>query len=204
MSQTDVLIVDGQQVYRRGIVATLDHAEGIGRVDEAGSIADCWVNPALGEADVVVLDAALDGAAGFVAELQGFTDTRVIALATGDERDRLMKILDAGAIAALERHTLTAEVLLLGIRAARSTTRRGVSVLPGSVPVHQEPRGVELTEREQQVLTRVADGLPTREIAIDLCYSERTVKKVLGDVVMKLGARSRSQAIARAVRQGII
>ena len=64
--------------------------------------------------------------------------------------------------------------------------------------------GPELTSREQRVLSLVADGLPTREIGEELHYSERTVKKVLGDVVVKLGARSRSQAIARAVRQGII
>jgi DNA-binding NarL/FixJ family response regulator len=64
--------------------------------------------------------------------------------------------------------------------------------------------GPELTSREQRVLALVADGLPTREIGEELHYSERTVKKVLGDVVVKLGARSRSQAIARAVRQGLI
>jgi DNA-binding NarL/FixJ family response regulator len=64
--------------------------------------------------------------------------------------------------------------------------------------------GPELSSREQRVLELVADGLPTREIGEELHYSERTVKKVLGDVVVKLGARSRSQAIARAVRQGII
>jgi DNA-binding NarL/FixJ family response regulator len=61
-----------------------------------------------------------------------------------------------------------------------------------------------LSDREQQVLALVADGLPTREVAVELHYSERTVKKVLGDVVVKLGARSRSQAIAHAVREGII
>ncbi|HVF77553.1 MAG TPA: helix-turn-helix transcriptional regulator [Solirubrobacteraceae bacterium] len=61
-----------------------------------------------------------------------------------------------------------------------------------------------MTAREQRVPALVADALPTREIGQELHYSQRTVKEVLGDVVVKLGARSRSQAIARAVRQGII
>jgi DNA-binding NarL/FixJ family response regulator len=61
-----------------------------------------------------------------------------------------------------------------------------------------------LTTREQQVLASVAEGLPTREVARRLHYSERTVKNVLHDVVTKLGARSRSQAVAEAVRQGLI
>ncbi len=64
--------------------------------------------------------------------------------------------------------------------------------------------GPELTSRERRVLALVADGLPTREIGEELHYSEQTVKKVLGDIVVKLGARSPSQAIARAVRQGLI
>ena len=61
-----------------------------------------------------------------------------------------------------------------------------------------------LTEREQQVLSLIAAGHPTREVAQQLCYSERTVKNVLHDVVTKMGARSRSQAVAHAVREGLI
>jgi DNA-binding NarL/FixJ family response regulator len=61
-----------------------------------------------------------------------------------------------------------------------------------------------LTDREQQVLTMIAAGHPTREVAEELCYSERTVKNILHDVVTKLNARSRSQAVAFAVREGLI
>ena len=61
-----------------------------------------------------------------------------------------------------------------------------------------------LTDREQRVLTLIAAGHPTREVAQELCYSERTVKNVLHDVVIKLNARSRSQAVAHAVREGLI
>ena len=61
-----------------------------------------------------------------------------------------------------------------------------------------------LTDREQQVLALIAAGHPTREVALELSYSERTVKNVLHDVVTKLNARSRSQAVAFAVREGLI
>ena len=50
----------------------------------------------------------------------------------------------------------------------------------------------------------IADGHAIREVAQQLCYSERTVKSVLHDVVTKLNARSRSQAVAHAVREGLI
>jgi DNA-binding NarL/FixJ family response regulator len=70
-----------------------------------------------------------------------------------------------------------------------------------------EPRGLSvsrLTTREQQVLRLIADGHATREVARELSYSERTVKSIVHDVVMKLDARSRSHAVAHAVRDGLI
>jgi DNA-binding NarL/FixJ family response regulator len=54
------------------------------------------------------------------------------------------------------------------------------------------------------VLALLADGHQTREIALQLCYSERTIKNVLHDIVTKLNVRSRSHAIAYAVRAGLI
>ena len=202
---TDILVVEAHAIFRQGLVSCLDGFDGIGRVEAVASIADAWAHPALGEAQVVLVDAMLDGAGDFVASVLQFTDTRVVALASTEHVDRLARLVDAGAVAALVREDLTPERLGLSLRAVAAgattmlTTYR--SQLPGDTAVATGP---ELTAREQRVLALVADGLPTREIGEELHYSERTVKKVLGDVVVKLGARSRSQAIARAVRQGII
>jgi DNA-binding NarL/FixJ family response regulator len=77
-------------------------------------------------------------------------------------------------------------------------------LLDGLAAGLERPVVARLTDREQQVLALIAEGHPTREVAEQLCYSERTVKNVLHDVVTKLGARSRSQAVAHAVREGLI
>lgn len=69
------------------------------------------------------------------------------------------------------------------------------------------PRGLTftgLTPRETQVLRLVADGHDTAEIALALCYSERTVKNVLHDLTTRLQLRNRSHAVAYAVREGLI
>ena len=69
------------------------------------------------------------------------------------------------------------------------------------------PRGLTftgLTPRETEVLRLVADGHDTSEIAVQLCYSERTVKNVLHDVTTRLQLRNRSHAVAYAVREGLI
>src|SRR5215218_2098953 len=190
MSQrvTDVMVVEAHAVFRQGLVGCLDGFDGIGRVEAVSSIAEAWSHPALGEAEVLLLDATLDGACDFVTNVLQFTDTRVVALAAKDHVERLATLIDAGAVAALVREDLTPERLGLSLRAVAA----GATTMLTSFRTHLPTAAL------------VADGLPTREIGVELHYSERTVKKVLGDVVVKLGARSRSQAIARAVRQGII
>ncbi len=202
---TDVMVVEGHAVFRQGLVSCLEGFDGIGRVESVGSVAEAWAHPALGEAEVVLVDATIDGAGDFVANVLDFTDTRVVALAGKAQIERLAQMVDAGAVAALVREDLTAERLGLSLRAVAAGATMMLATYP-KVPDALPPVAVGpgLTDREQQVLSLVADGLPTREIGEELHYSERTVKKVLGDVVVKLGARSRSQAIARAVRQGII
>jgi len=206
MSQrvTDVMVVEAHAVFRQGLVSCLDGFDGIGRVEAVAGIAEAWSHPALGEAEVVLLDAMLDGAADFVANVLQFTATRVVALSAKDHVERLVTLVDAGAVAALVREDLTPERLGLSVRAVAAGATTMAAAYRGQLPATAVAAGPELTPREQRVLALVADGLPTREIGEELHYSERTVKKVLGDVVVKLGARSRSQAIARAVRQGII
>jgi DNA-binding NarL/FixJ family response regulator len=61
-----------------------------------------------------------------------------------------------------------------------------------------------LRSRRDGPVRLIADGLATRDVARELSYSERTVKSVVHDAVTKLGARSRSQAVARALRSGLI
>jgi DNA-binding NarL/FixJ family response regulator len=200
----EVIIVEGHPIVRRGLVASLGRVEGFGPTEEAGSIGEAWRHPALGEADVVVVNAALDGATDFVAELKAFTETRVLALASGHSLARLHAMLDAGAVVGLSFDDLTPQALATAIRVAAED----VSIMQRprwEAPERQALTGhPPLSERERHVLDLVAQGLATREVGIELHYSERTVKKVLGDVVLKLGARSRSQAIAHAVREGII
>jgi DNA-binding CsgD family transcriptional regulator len=89
----------------------------------------------------------------------------------------------------------------------RAVARDGGSMSPESLcrmlasPPESE---TQLTRRELDVLRRLADGDSTRDIADRLNYSERTVKNIVRDLLVKLNGRTRAHAVALAARQGLI
>jgi DNA-binding NarL/FixJ family response regulator len=211
----DLLIVDPHAIYRCGLVTCLRSIDEVGSIAEAESIPEARDHPALPEADVVIVDYELSDTEVFVRELGATTDARALVITSRSDEDSLLAVIQAGAVGLMSKQTLTPGALAAGVRAAINGT--GVvtpellgTLLSGFSRVSRdvlEPRGVtlsRLTQREQQVLTLIADGHPTREVATKLSYSERTVKNVLHDIVVKLNVRSRSQAVACAVREGLI
>jgi DNA-binding NarL/FixJ family response regulator len=211
----DVLIVDPHSIYRCGLATCLCGLDEIGTIAEAESIADARDHPSLPEIDLVIVDHELPGTEGFVREVRNITAARVLVYTSRSDEDGLLGVIQAGAVGLMSKQSLTPDALAAGVRAAM--TGAGVvapellgSLLAGLSRVARdvlEPRGLtlsRLTPREQQVLSMIADGHPTREVATELCYSERTVKNVLHDIVIKLNVRTRSQAVAFAVREGLI
>ncbi len=77
-------------------------------------------------------------------------------------------------------------------------------LLPAPDGTHPDPPELLLSDREYEVLRMLADGESTRGIAARLSYSERTVKNVVRDLLVKLNCKTRAHAVALAVRQGVI
>jgi DNA-binding NarL/FixJ family response regulator len=200
-----LFVLDPHAIYRRGLVASLELMPEVERVAHSATVAAALQEAALGDADLVIVDPVVAGSGEFIAGVGG----RVIVCSSNLTDESVYSALQAGAVGYLRKDTLTTESLAAAVRAAANGTGvmepellgnllKGVSLETG------RPTAARLNDREQQVLAMVADGHPTREVAQQLCYSERTVKNVLHDVVTKLNARSRSQAVAFAVRAGLI
>lgn len=209
------MVVEPHWVYRCGLVTCLRGLPDVASVAEAESTAQALEHPALIETQVIVVDDELQDADAFIHAVHDLAHAAVIVCASRPGEDGILSAIEAGAVGVLDKATLTPETLAGGVRAAVSgagvvapellgTLLNGLTRFSREV---LEPRGMtlsRLTRREQQVLSMIADGHPTREVAGKLCYSERTVKNVLHDIVTKLNARSRSQAVAFAVREGLI
>jgi DNA-binding NarL/FixJ family response regulator len=205
----NLFVVDPHTIYRRGLVACLEGLPEVSSVHQAESVRDAWESPPLFESDLVLVDHVMPGGPDFVGAVGESTGARVIVCSSHCAEDAVLAALQAGAVGVLRKDTLTTDSLATAVRAAANGT--GVvtpellrDLLDGLAAGIERPVVARLTDREQQVLSLIAEGHPTREVAEQLCYSERTVKNVLHDVVTKLGARSRSQAVAHAVREGLI
>lgn len=207
-----LFVLDPHTIYRRGLAACLELLAGVDAVAHAETVREAWEHPALFESDLIILDHAIPGGHDFIGAVVEATEARVIVCTSDCNDDAVLTVIQAGAVGFLRKDTLTTE----GLSAAVSAAVNGAGVvapdllgnlLRGLSPDAMDdgrPALARLTEREQQVLSLIAKGHPTREVAQQLCYSERTVKNVLHDVVTKLNARSRSQAVAHAVREGLI
>lgn len=210
-----VYIIDPHPIYRRGLVACLTALDEIDEVWEADSPVTAALDEHLQQADVLVLDGDAGGSADLVRRLSAQGGPRVLICTTAVDEPTLLDSVQAGVSGYLVKETLTPESLAGAVRAVHSgqgvlspdllgSLLRTLSAVSREV---LEPRGLSLTgltTRERDVLRLVAEGLPTREVAERLSYSERTIKAVMHDVTTKLNAKSRSQAVAQAVREGLI
>jgi DNA-binding NarL/FixJ family response regulator len=207
-----LFVLDPHTIYRRGLAACLALMDEVESVAHAGSVREAWEDSALFDSELVVLDQSIDGGLDFIGAVREATGARVIVCTSECDQDSVMTCLQAGAVGFLRKDTLTTEGLSAAVTAAANGAGVVTPDLLGDLMKtmsangsdHAKPPIARLTDREQQVLALIAKGHPTREVAQELCYSERTVKNVLHDVVTKLNARSRSQAVAHAVREGLI
>ena len=201
--------VDEHEIFCRGIVACLAVLPDVTSVGRAGSAAEALENIELYVADVAIVDPAMCDGLALMRRLSSEPGPALVACVERGHEELLLAAIDAGATGFLDRVTLTPDRLAASVRAAA----RGAGVMApelldtlcrGVVERGSRPLAPALNERERLVLRLVADGHQTREVAAELCYSERTIKNVLHDVVIKMNVRTRSQAVAQAVRQGMI
>lgn len=210
-----VVIVDDQTLIRQGIRGLLTVA-GIEVVGEADDGRAALETIAEASPDVVLLDIRMprfDGIWTLERLREAGIDVPVLVLTTFDDDALVLDALRAGARGYLLKD-VTLEQLTRAVRTlaeggtliAPSITDRLLRAIrsgPSPVGAHAPP-AQELTERELEILRLVAHGYSNREIAEALFLAEGTVKNHLSAILTKLGARDRTNAVLRALHDGIL
>lgn len=213
MSRIRVLVVDDHPIFRQGVRSLLRIFPDIEVVGEAEGPADALAQVAEMKPDIVLLDVRLGAGNGIeVARWvrRYHPESRVIILTTYDDDEYLFGALQAGAHAYLLKDVALDE-LPAAIRAVHEGQRLLSPLLVGrvleqfqTIASEKLRQDVGLSGEEVRILAMMADGATNREIAAALHFSEVTVKKKVQDILDKLQSANRTQAVAAAIRLGLI
>ena len=210
-----VLIVDDQNLVRQGIRGLLELSSSVTVVGEAadGDVALAMVESCA--ADVMLLDLRMprrDGISTLEEMSRRGIDVPALVLTTFDDAELVLGAMRAGARGYLLKD-VTLDELVQGIHALVAgntvlqpalTARLSTPSLSSSSFDSGAAVGAALTTRETDVLRLVAGGYSNREIAEMLHLAEGTVKNHVSNLLVKLGARDRTQAVLRALQRGLI
>jgi DNA-binding NarL/FixJ family response regulator len=207
------LIVDDHPVTREGLRTALELSKDvIVVVGEASSGEEAIEKARDLTPDVVFMDVRMPGMDGIEATRrirQAAPSTKVILITIDESRGAISEAIQAGVSGYLLKDT-SPDAL---VDAARNAVEGNAVIHPQLTKTFIEeirlgesesPTTTPLSKREREILQKVADGSTTRQVATDLGISQHTVKTHLERIFEKLGANDRAQAVAIAIRTGIV
>ena len=204
-----VLVVDDHTMVRRGLATFLKVFDDLDLAGEAASGQEAIQLCASLQPDVVLMDMVMpdmDGAAATRLIRKQSSQVQVLALTSFKEEILVQSALQAGAIGYLLKD-VSADELAQAIRAAHAG-RSTLSPEAAQALVHaasQPPApGIDLSEREREVLALMVEGLNNTQIAARLTVSPSTVKSHVSAILTKLGVASRTEAATLALRNRLV
>ena len=210
-----VLVVDDQELFRRGLTMLLSVEDDIEVIGEASDGSAAATMAASTAPDVILMDVRmpkLTGIEACVAMKDAAPHARIIMLTASDEEADLYEAVKSGASGYLLKDSSIDEVA----QAVRVVSEGQSLISPSmavklidefkqmSKPEREQGPALKLTERELEVLRLVAKGLNNREVAKELFISENTVKNHVRNILEKLQLHSRMEAVMYAMREKLL
>jgi len=199
-----VLCVDDHPLLREGIAAIINNQPDMLLAAEATNGAEAIQKFREHQPDVTLMDLRLPDISGIdalIAIRSEFLEARIVMLTTFEGDVEIQRSLEAGARGYLLK-SMPPKDLIEAIRQVHAGKKRIPPELAAQLAEHLGDEA--LTDREVEVLQHIAGGNRNRDIADRLFISEETVKVHIKHIMEKLGAVDRTQAVAIAVRRGII
>ena len=212
MEPIRILLVDDHRIVREGLASMLSTQPDLSVIGEAGTGSEAIAQVTLLRPDIVLLDLEmpdLDGASVLAHIRAEIPDVRVIILTAYGSDERILDAVRAGAKGYLLKGASLDELLhaVHVVAAGGSLLEPAMAErLLGSMErILRSGRMPEaLTDRERDILTRVARGLSNKAIGDELHLAERTIKFHATIIFQKLGVSNRAEAVAKALRDHLI
>jgi two-component system, NarL family, response regulator NreC len=212
--KTRLLLVDDHAVVRSGLRMLLENEDDVEIIGEAGTASEALASAADLKPDVILMDIGLPDKSGIEATRDikaQFPKMAIVALTIHEDEEYFFKMLEAGASGYVPKRAAPEE-LLTAIRAAAhgevylypTMAKLLVRDFLISEPTDKERSAKDLTDREQEVLTHLAEGESNEEIAEILVISPKTVARHRENIMRKLNLHSRAELVRYAIRKGII
>lgn len=199
-----ILCVDDHPLLREGIATLIDNAADMELVAEAENGRDAIQRFREHSPDVTLMDLRLPDMSGIeslIAIRTEFPEARIIILTTFEGDVEIQRALEAGARGYLLKSMPPSQILDV-IRQVHAGKKQIPAEIASQLAEHMGEES--LTEREIVVLKEVAGGNRNKDIANKLSISEETVKVHVKHIMEKLGANDRTDAVAIALRRGVI
>ena len=214
MSKIRLLLVDDHEIVRAGIRMLFLAESGMEIVGEVGSGQEAIEAVREFTPDVVIMDVAMPGMTGIEATRQikeASPETVVLALTMYDDEQYFFEMLNAGASGYIPKRAAPDD-LVSAIRVVNQGNVFLHSTLAkflmkdvlGQAEINAEQAVPELTPREREVLTYIAEGFTNREIAEALVISVKTVDRHRENIMQKLNLHSRVELVKFAIEKGLI
>lgn len=212
MTSIRALIVDDHPVTREGLRTALELSDdAVVVVGEASTGEEAVTQARDLTPDVVFMDVRMPGMDGIEATRrirEASPETKIILITVDESRSAVSDAIAAGVSGYLLKDA-SPDAL---VDAARNAIEGNAVIHPQLTKTFieeaqagsDENRATPLSKREREILQRVADGATTRQVATDLGISPHTVKTHLERIFEKLGANDRAQAVAIAIRAGVV
>jgi DNA-binding NarL/FixJ family response regulator len=199
-----ILSVEDHPVFRQGLATIIGTESDMVLVGQAANAVDAVAEFRRHRPDVTLMDLRLPGTNGtdtLIAIRGEFHDARIIMLSSSDSDGEIQRALRAGASAYVLK-SMPQDELLAIIRSVHAGKKQVPPAVAARLAEHLGEE--DLTARELDVLRLIRDGYKNKQIADKLFISENTVNFHIKNLVGKLGANDRTQAVMIAVRRGLL
>jgi DNA-binding NarL/FixJ family response regulator len=204
LAKIRILMVDDHPLFLEGIATVVAHEADMQLVGRATTARQGIEEHRRVKPDVTLMDLRLPDMSGIsaVAAIRTeFPDARVIMLTTFEGDVEIQRALAAGVRAYVLKSAPLEEIVQV-IRKVHGGRKHLPAEIAANLVEHFD--GDALSEREIEVLKRMAEGDRNRDIGVCLSISEETVKVHIRHIMDKLGAKDRTQAVAIGLRRGVI